>query len=92
MSILNTEQKRFYDLVSKYPNISALWDWNTASFRVEDYEKALKVMSSREVTLARFFAGLWSDEHSGVGLFDVVQLDRKEREMIIRWMEDPFWP
>ena len=44
--------------------------------------------------MTRFLAGVWfgNNEHS----FDVIEaaacLDRKEINIIIDWLSDPFWP
>lgn len=92
MEFLTSEQQKFYALVSQYPNIAALWNWEQRTLTTEDFNKALKVMSKHEVTLARFFAGLWSENETGVDLFAVAQLGGKERQMIVTWLADPFWP
>lgn len=92
MEFLTAEQQKFYELVSQYPKISALWDWKGRTFRIDAYNQALKVMSKHEITLANFFAGLWSDNNKGVDIFAVAQLGVKERKMIVTWLAAPFWP
>ena len=92
MELSNSEQQKFYDLVSQYPTIAVLWDWENRTLRTSAYNKALKVMSKHEATLARFFAGLWSDNGEGVDIFAVAQLGAKERKMIVTWLAAPFWP
>ena len=94
MNFQTEGQLQFYKLVSRYPRIAALWNWEERSLNIPAYEQALSVMSRGEVTLARFFAGLWlwNDKERAVNIFDLAELYGEDREMVVRWLADPFWP
>ncbi|ENN6236926.1 hypothetical protein AB9W54_004311 [Salmonella enterica] len=97
MEHLSAEQYRFYELVSAYPRIAALWDWEEKALHLEAVKLELDVMSSGERALTRFFACLWYG-HNQANLvpFDIVSeissLDAGERTLIAEWVADPFWP
>lgn len=85
----------FYEMLDKAPRIDHLWDREKNVLNIELFEKELGVMSSGEVHLAKFFASIWFHNNKRYG-FDLVDalstLDRSERDLIIDWVADPFWP
>lgn len=94
---LSTEQLRFYNLVSTYPRISGLWNWEEKALDLDALNKELSVMSGGEFVLTRFFSCLWYG-HGQTKLppFDIVseisRLDDRERNLIAEWVANPFWP
>lgn len=85
-------QRRFYSLVSHYPTISVLWNWEERTLRTEAYYHALTVMSTGEIALARFFVGVWLNNNQGLDIIDIAVLPDKDRIMISNWLSSPFWP
>ncbi|ENE6639049.1 hypothetical protein ABNR98_004458 [Salmonella enterica] len=92
MKNLNAEQQRFYALVSRYPIISSLWNWSEKELNLKAYENAIQSMNGRDFIMARFFAGVWLGINQGLDVLDVATLDAPEREVIVCWLADPFWP
>lgn len=85
----------FYAMLDRVPRVSGLWDRETNSLRVEEFEEALGVMSKGEAAMARFFASVWfnNNERYGFDLADVAAtLDPEWRQVIIDWLRKPFWP
>lgn len=88
-------QMLFFDLLDRVPRIAHLWDRNKRALKVELFEAELGVMSSGEVHLAKFFVSLWfhTNKRYGFDLVDAVStLDRGERQVIMDWIDNPFWP
>lgn len=52
-------------------------------------------MSQSEVHLAKFFSAIWFNDNQRYG-FDLVDavacMDINERQIILDWVADPFWP
>lgn len=59
MENLSINQERFRQLVSKYPTLYSLWDWESREIRLEAFKHALTVLSSGEYIMAIFFARVW---------------------------------
>lgn len=89
-----TDQDHFFQLLDNCPRISGLWDRNRKKMNIEQFEKELKVMSSGEIHLAKFFAGIWLN-HNKYG-FDIIAsmhvLDTNSKRLISSWIESPFFP
>lgn len=84
---------RFTALISQYPNVSALWDWDEMQMRRSAFKSSLPGLSHGEKILLRFFEMVWTHEDNGFDLADAAGvLDLKERKMIADWLVDPFWP
>lgn len=87
--------ERFFDMLDRVPRIRSLWDKESGNLDVEKFENELGVMSSGEIHMAKFFASLWfhNNKRYGFDLVDAVSsLDPAEREIIIEWIADPFYP
>ncbi|MEB7048989.1 hypothetical protein NA882_22815, partial [Escherichia coli] len=56
---IQANQERFRELVSRYPTLYALWDWERKEIKIEAFREALGVLSSGEYIMAVFFAGIW---------------------------------
>ncbi len=90
---LSQEQERFATLLAAYPRIAGYWDFNVRECHEAELRKALGVMSSGEQHLARFFLGLWKRSDEGFDMLDAVSdFDHQERQLLIDWLRDPFWP
>lgn len=90
-----SSKQRFYALLDRCPRIRHLWDKERAEIKVDLFEKELGVMSSGEVHLAKFMASVWfgDNQRYGFDLADAVAcMDSKERQIILEWVADPFWP
>jgi len=87
--------KRFFQMLGRVPRVKNLWDEQKRELNIDSFESALGVMSTGEVHIAKFFASLWfhNNEKYGFDLVDAIaSLDIPERNLIIEWMENPFWP
>ena len=85
----------FFKKLEKYPRIANLWNKQSGSLEAEAFEKALTVMSSGEVQMAKFFAAIWFNDNQryGFDLIDAVsRVDIEDRCLIISWIDRPFWP
>lgn len=90
---LTPEQTRFVTMVAGYPRLSGYWDFDQRICHESELHKALNVMSSGEQHLARFFLGLWNGNDEGFDMLDAVSdFDHQERQLLIDWLRDPFWP
>lgn len=90
---LTPEQTRFVTMVAGYPRLSGYWDFDQRICHESELRKALNVMSSGEQHLARFFLGLWNGNDEGFYMLDAVSdFDHQERQLLIDWLRDPFWP
>ncbi|MCU7927519.1 MAG: hypothetical protein KZQ97_13890 [Candidatus Thiodiazotropha sp. (ex Dulcina madagascariensis)] len=92
---LASSHQRFYAMLDRCPRISHLWDRERAEIKIDLFESELGVMSPGEVHLAKFMASVWfGDNHRyGFDLADAVAcMDSRERQIILEWVADPFWP
>jgi hypothetical protein len=92
-TFLNDEHARFAQMIQNQP-IRHFWDWNNVTCRVEDAKKAMKSLSRGEQMMAEFFIALWvgDNELSFDFMTAARRLDQKNRDIIIDWLEKPFWP
>jgi len=87
-----TEYDRFFKMLDTCPRIAGLWDRENRSLDVERFEKELKLMSSGERHLAKFFVGVWlGDNRYGFDLIEAVHA-LSDRGVISDWIENPFFP
>jgi hypothetical protein len=87
-----TEYDRFFKMLDTYPRIAGLWDRENRSLDIEHFEKELKLMSSGERHLAKFFAGIWfGDNRYGFDPIEAVHA-LSDRGVISNWIENPFFP
>lgn len=87
--------ERFFKMLEQVPRMRYLWDRQKAELLVDLFEIELGVMSSGEVHMAKFFAAIWFGDNKryGFDLIDAVAfIDPPEKQLIINWMADPFWP
>ncbi|EAU4860038.1 hypothetical protein FOV23_16640 [Salmonella enterica] len=101
-SDIQANQERFRELVSRYPTLYALWDWERKELKIDAFRKALGGLSSGEYIMAVFFARIWlgkTEEYSYniIGAsFDFVNaakaLDSESLLIIADFFKDPFFP
>lgn len=91
--------ERFFKMLDRVPRIRHLWLREPGEIDCEAFEAELGVMSSGEAHMARFFASVWFNQNSFTppGLeFDLVDalasIDKAHADLIIEWINDPFWP
>jgi len=86
------EQDRFFKMLDKCPRIAGLWDRDRRELDIERFEKEIRLMSSGEAHLARFFAGIWLNENRYD--FDLIEAVHvlSDRGLISDWIENPFFP
>lgn len=101
-SDIQANQERFRELVSRYPTLYALWDWERKELKIDAFRKALRGLSSGEYIMAVFFARIWlgkTEEYSYniIGAsFDFVNaakaLDSESLLIIADFFKEPFFP
>ncbi len=92
---LSGEQRKFFEMLKKYPKLSEYWSVKKREVDISGLEAGMDSMSEGEAIMAQFFLAIWLKENSGVR-FDFVRaakvLDKKNRELISEWINDPIWP
>jgi hypothetical protein len=87
--------ERFFKLLKRVPHIAELWDKESNRLNIAAFEQALGVMSHGEVQMAKFLAAVWLNDNEKYG-FDIVDavahIDIEDRELIVEWIANPFWP
>lgn len=88
------EYERFWEMLDKCPRISGLWNRETRALDVERLENELGGLSSGEAYMARFLAGVWLNKDDyGFNLIGAMHtLDNGNRQIIIDWLNEPFFP
>lgn len=87
-----TEYDRFFQMLDTCPRLANLWDRENRSMDIERFEKKLKLMSSGERHLAKFFAGVWLGENKyDFDLLEAVHV-LSDRKIISDWIKNPFFP
>lgn len=87
--------ERFYEMINRFPAVSGFWDQQNHKLNTEELQSSLGVLSSGQRRMALFFASVWNPADSEFS-FDLVDaasgLDQQSREIIIKWLHDPFYP
>ncbi len=89
------QRYRLFLMLDRAPRIKDCWDESKRENHVELFERELGVMGSGEKYLAQFFAAVWfySNERYGFDLVNgLLKIDASERQIILDWMAEPFWP
>jgi len=94
---LTPKQQWFFALIeqsSVSEHVLPFYDKEKRSLRTRELKRLLPAMSSGERIMNKFFAGLWRNENEfDFDIFEAVQsLDPTNKDLIIDWLEDPFWP
>ncbi|MGI9278719.1 MAG: hypothetical protein ACR2PX_03705 [Endozoicomonas sp.] len=92
---MTEEQEKFFEMLDQYPRIKHHWDKENRTYAQESFEQDLKVMSSGERHMARFFVSVWLNESESYP-FDVLDalrvIDLKSRKTIVHYLAKPFFP
>jgi len=90
---LSTTQARFALMIEPFPRIAKYWNWERRECDPEALNNAMGVMSHGERVMAQFFHSVWTHNNQS---FDITEagsvLDQPERQVIIDWLTNPFWP
>ncbi|MFC4347081.1 hypothetical protein ACFO5Q_04425 [Kordiimonas lipolytica] len=91
---LTKGHQRFAKLLSSCPELFEFWDFSEGSMKADELSDAIGYMSRGEQIMAKFFAAVWWGKNSWN--FDLIEaagsLDRSNREIVSKWLADPFWP
>lgn len=86
--------QKFWDMLDQCPRLSGLWDRERQDLDIERLDQEIRLMSSGEVHLAKFLAGVWLGQNQ-YG-FDAIEamhtLSPDTRKVVADWMADPFFP
>ena len=77
---MTEEQTKFFEMLEPYTRFKYHWNKESRTFNQESFEQDLKVMSSGERHMAKFFVSVWLNESESYP-FDV--LDASE-SLILR--------
>jgi len=90
---LSSSQARFALWVDKFPWLSKYWNWEKAECDIDTLSDAMGVMSHGEKILAQFFLSVWTHNNHEFDILEAAStLDQMDRQIIIDWLSDPFWP
>ena len=93
--IMTENQIRFLTMLKPFHKLRHHWSPFDLSLDLDSFEQDLKLMSSGEKHLAKFFASIWLNDSERFP-FDLIQaartLDSRSMTVIINWLQDPFYP
>jgi len=90
---LSQEQAQFAVMIDSFPWLSKFWNWEKRECDIDLLEKQMQSFSHGERILAQFFLSVWTHENHSFDLFEATSvLDKKNREVIIDWVANPFYP
>lgn len=90
---IRPEQLLFFEMISA-AGYSQFWDRDKCIYLKSKVDDFLKVGSSGEVIMLRFFLGVWLHKNS----FDfdftdaAANLEPENMRFITDWLNSPFWP
>ena len=87
-------QERFAMLLEETPILQPYWDFKKGIMRDKDILRDMGAWSRSEQILARFYMGVWlgSDQHDFDFTDAAAHLDSSNKQIIVSWIVDPFWP
>jgi len=91
---LSGEQRRFKELLDRYPRFTPYWDFENRDCAIAAIERDIGAMSRTEQIMLRFFVGVWMHENKlELDFTDLAgYLDKDNLQVIIDWLSDPVWP
>ena len=92
MNNLTRQQEKFFELISKHPDIAKLWSIESRTVDIKAYRRAIKKMNYSDAVIAKFFFSVWNNASYFVDIADLALLDAKSRTIITKWLKTPFWP
>ncbi len=87
--------EKFMAMIKPYPFATNFVSETGSSYSldIKAIKEFLTVCSSGEKILLQFFCTLWSREDSfDFSILDAGALPDKDRNVIVSWLQDPFWP
>ncbi|OWS75439.1 hypothetical protein CBW22_12020 [Pantoea sp. VS1] len=88
-----SSEQRFYEMISNYPWAIPLWDREARIMNTEAVDRFNASANRQEKTLQHFFSSVWLGEGTDFNIADAASvLIRQDRNMIVDWFLDPFWP
>lgn len=88
-----SNEQRFYDMVSAYSWAIPLWDKEARIMNIEAVDRFRASANGEEKSLLHFFSSVWLGGGTDFDIIDAASvLDRQDRNMIVDWFLDPFWP
>ena len=91
---LTPEQRRFHDLIAKYPTVACYWNFENPCCLEAALDEAMSVISHGERTMAQFFRSVWAgNDDARFGVVEAAKvLGERDLAVIIGWLSDPFFP
>ncbi len=91
---LTPEQRRFQDLILKYPRGRGVWVFQTPGSLEPELVQGVGVMSHGEQLVVQFFRSVWAgNDDSSLGLVEAAStLGNQDLSVITGWLNDPFFP
>ncbi|WP_141118364.1 hypothetical protein [Pantoea sp. AMG 501] len=89
----DSSEQRFYDMLGNYPWAIPLWNRKAGIMNSEAVERFRLSANRQEKILLHFFSSVWLGKGTDFDISDAANvLDRQDRNMIVDWFLDPFWP
>lgn len=90
------DKERFFAVINQFDYLKPYWDQASCEIKNYKIKEDLSVLSTGERMLLCFLASVWNwSEIEGLK-FDVVVamsvLDGKHKQVVIDWINDPYWP
>lgn len=91
-----TDIERFFLVVNQFDYLKPYWDQVNLEIRVDKIKEDLSLLSTGERMLLCFLASVWNWSVIDGLKFDVVVamsiLDGEHRQVVIDWINNPYWP
>lgn len=91
---LSQGQAAFALMLEKAPYLQPLWNLEKQEYIPEIFENFLGTASHGQAIMARFFLSVWTHRNDfGFNVIDAAAiLDDDQKQIIVSWVLDPFWP
>ena len=91
-----SDMKKFFSVINQFDYLKKYWDQSKHEIRKTKIREDLSQLSTGERMLLCFLASVWNWSVIDELKFDVVVamsiLDGEHRQVIIDWINDPYWP
>lgn len=95
-TMIDTDREKFYKVINQFDCLRSFWDQDNHQIRKNELIQAMGLMSSGEKRLACFMATVWFHSDRAEFPFSLVEsmhiLDGPHRQVIVDWINDPYWP
>lgn len=95
---ISEDMKKFLTILNQYPAIERYWYIENSSYvvNIEQIKNDFGLMSHGEQILIKFFLSVFTGQQQSGFEFDLFEavrvLDQHHRNLIISWIENPFYP